>query len=560
MYILRVGGNAVDAAASTGFALSLLQPHQNGAGGEVPTLVYEPSTRKVHAVSGHGVAPRAATIARMRELGIDAIPGDGFLPAVVPSLPGTWMRTLERFGTKRLAEILEPVIALARDGFPMYDALRGSIAGMEQRFRAEWPSSAEVYLPGGRVPAVSTLFRNPGWAATFQRLADADLRHARRADGFKAAYELFYGGIAREIVAFASGTAIPDASGRAHTGLLTEKDFEEFEPRFEEPVSAQYKGITLHKCGAWTQGPVFLQAARLAERFDLRAMGHNSADYIHTIVECLKLAFADRERYYGDPLFAKVPMDVLLSDAYTAERARLVDPRAASLELRPGKVPGFDEVVPFTARDARDMDAALGRARAGKGDTTKLEVIDASGMMVSATTSGGWLPSSPVIPGLGFSLGTRGQMFSLDPRHPNCLAPGKRPRTTLTPTLATRNGEPYLAFGSPGGDHQDQWALQFFLNVTEFGMSLQEAVEAPTVWTTHVPSSFYPRTAEPGSLDLESRIPQAVRDELARRGHRVRAGGAWAGGNTLAAGIDPSTGVRSAAASPRLDPAYAGAF
>jgi gamma-glutamyltranspeptidase/glutathione hydrolase len=272
----------------------------------------------------------------------------------------------------------------------------------------------------------------------------------------------------------------------------------------------------------------------------------------------MKLAFADRERYYGDPLFTRVPLEALLSDQYTEERSRLVDPRRASLELRPGFVDGFPPAEAFTARDIRDVERAT--ARPGKGDTTKLEVIDAAGTMVSATTSGGWLQSSPVIPGLGFCLGTRGQMFSLDPRHPNSLEPLKRPRTTLTPTLATREGRPYMAFGSPGGDHQDQWALQFFLNVVEFGMSLQEAVEAPTFWTTHFPSSFYPRVAEPGTMYVEGRIADSVQAELRALGHRVNEVGAWSGGNTLAASVDTVTGILAGAASPRLDPAYAAAF
>jgi gamma-glutamyltranspeptidase/glutathione hydrolase len=360
------------------------------------------------------------------------------------------------------------------------------------------------------------------------------------------------------MVRFSTSTSIRDASGRSHVALLTEQDFQDFTPRFEEPSSASYRGIMVHKCGPWSQGPVLLQALKLLERANLRALGRGSAAYVHVVTECMKLAFADRELSYGDPLFSKVPMDTLLSDEYAAERFRLVDPRRASLELRPGQAGDAGAVPAFTARSIRDVEGAV-RA-AGSGDTTKLEVIDAAGTMVSATTSGGWLQSSPVIPGLGFCLGTRGQMFSLEPRHPNRLEPGKRPRTTLTPTLATRDGLPYLSFGSPGGDQQDQWALQFFLNVVEFGMSLQEAVEAPTFWTNHFPSSFYPRKAEPGSLTMEARCPPALRQELAALGHLVSVATAWAGGNTLAASVEPASGVLCAAASPRLDPAYAAAF
>lgn len=558
LHVLRSGGNSVDAAAAAGFALTLLQPHQNGAGGEVPLLVYDAGDRRTHAVSGHGTAPREATLTRFRTLGVEVIPGDGFLPAVVPAIVGAWIRALERFGTWRLADVLEPAIWLAREGYPMYGALRDAIANAGTRFRDEWPTSAELYLPDGRLPALASVFRNPGWAATFGRLAHVDRAHRDRAGGLQAAHELFYGEIGRQIVGFARTTAIRDATGRSHTALLDAADFEAYTPRVEESVSVSVGGIQVHKCGPWTQGPVFLQALKLVEKTRAAEHGHNSAAYIHAVTECLKLALADRELHYGDPLFSDVPLDVLLSDAYAQERAGLVDPHHASLELRPGWAEGCGRIPPFEALDVRDVEAAV--RRAGAGDTTKLEVIDAAGNMVSATTSGGWLQSSPVIPGLGFCLGTRAQMFCLEPRHPNCLAPGKRPRSTLTPTLATRDGLPFLSFGSPGGDQQDQWALQFFLNAVVFGMSLQEAVEAPTFWTTHAPGSFYPRTAEPGTLYLEERVEPTVRAELASLGHRVVVAPAWSGGNTLAACIDTGSGVLSAAASPRLEPAYAAAY
>jgi gamma-glutamyltranspeptidase/glutathione hydrolase len=300
---------------------------------------------------------------------------------------------------------------------------------------------------------------------------------------------------------------------------------------------------------------VLCQALNLLEQFDVKAMHHNSADYIHTVVECMKLAYADREFHYGDPNFVDVPLDRLLAKEYAAERAKLIDPAAASMKLRPG---GRDAI---RAQSVKDVEAALADPSGPPdGDTTKLEVIDAAGNMVSATPSGGWLPSSPVIPGMGFPLGTRGQMFSLVAGHPNCIEPGKRPRSSLTPSLATRDGQPWMTFGSPGGDCQDQWALQFFLNVVEFGMGLQEAVEAPTFWSSHWSDSFYPRAAHPGVLHVETRVPKKVRDELARRGHKIEAAGAWSGGNTLAAGIDTEAGLLRAAASPRLEPAYAGGF
>ena len=557
MAILRRGGNAMDAAAAVGFALTVLKPHQNGIGGEVPMLVYSAGDGKVTAVSGHGVAPREATLERFLEYGLSIIPGDGFLPAVVPPAAASWIRLLGAFGTMRLADVLSPAVALAGDGFPMYDALRGSIAGRQERFESEWPSSAAVFLPDGTVPGLGDVWRQPDWAASMGRLIEADRCHGDRVRGLRAAHDEFYrGAIAETVVEFCRSTAVADASGGAHTGLLTVADFEDFEARVESPVTAAYRGIDVWKCSSWTQGPVLLQALNLLERFDLAAMGHLSASYVHTVVECMKLAYADREFYYGDPAFVDVPFERLLSKEYAGTRAALVDPAEASRELRPGGHPALQQVGNVT-----DVNDALARAAGGiQGDTTKLEVIDGEGNMVSATPSGGWLMSSPVVPGLGFPLGTRGQMFSLVAGHPNCIAPGKRPRSSLTPSLATRGGRPHMVFGSPGGDCQDQWALQFLLNVVHFGMSLQEAVEAPTFWTQHFPSSFYPRAAVPASLTIEERVPEPVIAELRERGHEVTVSGPWSGGNTLAASIDPDTGVRCAAASPRLDPAYAAGY
>ncbi len=552
--ILRRGGNAFDAAAGAGFALALLKPHQNGIGGEIPALLFDAATSRVYAVSGHGTAPAAATMSLYRdEYGLEIIPGDGLLPSLVPCAPASWIFILEHFGTMRLGDVIAGALDLAENGFPMYDHLHASISRTADRMKREWPSSAEVFLPGGRAPAPGELFRNPDWARTFKRLVRAEGRHKARKRGLAAAREEFYEGkVAREVAKFCRNESFPDASGASHGGLLTEEDFAAFEVRLEESVSIVYKELRVHKCGPWTQGPVLCQTLGLLEGFDLSSMGHNSADYIHTVVECMKLAFADREFYYGDDRFVKVPMSRLLSKKYARERAQLVASDKASLELRPS---GFD---PVSVTDVRGVNAAFDASR-HVGDTTKLEVIDRKGNMASVTLSGGWLTASPVLPGMGFPLGTRGQMFSLVEGHPNALAPGKRPRTTLSPSLATRRGRPAMVFGSPGGDAQDQWALQFLLNVVEFGMSLQEAVEAPTFWSTHWPSSFYPRRCEAGALHIEKRIAAKVRRELVSRGHVVKLAGAWQGGNTLAASIDAKTGVRSAAASPRLEPATAAA-
>jgi gamma-glutamyltranspeptidase/glutathione hydrolase len=552
--ILKQGGNAADAAAATGLALTVLKPHQNGFGGEVPILIYSTSHQRAFALSGHGVAPRAATLGRLHKMGLTLIPGDGLLPALVPPAPATWILLLEHFGTLRLCDVLEPVIELAAEGFPMYQSLRDRIALSAQCFREEWPSSAEKFLVEGAAPPLGTVWKQRDLANTFADLAAADRSGRTREDGLRRALTLFYdGAIAEAIVDFFQSASVNDASGEAHGGLLTREDFSDFEAKVEDPVSTTYRGLQVLKCDSWTQGPVLLQSLNLLQGYDLRTMGHNTVDYIHTVVECMKLAYADREFYYGDPAFVDVPLQRLLSAEYAERRRRLIDPRRASLQLRPG---GF---LAIAAESVLDTNAAFAEAAGdgGQGDTTKLEVIDRHGNVVSATPSGGWLQSSPVVPGLGFPLGTRGQMFSLAPGHPNCLAPGKRPRTTLTPSLALRQGKPYLSFGSPGGDKQDQWALQFLLNVVEFGMSLQEAVEAATFWSEHWPSSFYPREATPGGLSVEGRVATEILDELANRGHRITVEADWSGGNTLAAAINADTGVLHAAASPRLDPAYA---
>ena len=553
MDVLARGGNAADAAAAVGFALTVLKGHQNGIGGEVPMLVYTADDGQVRAISGNGVAPAEATLERFAGLGLDMIPGDGLLGALVPPAVATWIALLSQFGTMRLADALSPAVELAEEGFAMYDALHNAIAGAAQRYRSEWPSSADKWLVDGQAPPVGSLFRQGDWGAPFRRLIEAESRHRNRQDGLRAARDEFYeGDIARQIVEFCRTTQVRDASGRAHSGLLSMEDFAAYAAAVEQPVRSDYRGLTIHKCSAWTQGPVLLQALNLIEGYDLAAMGHNSAEYIHTVVECMKLAYADREFYYGDPAFTAVPFERLLSKEYAAERRRLVDPAAASMELRPGGR------AAMTARSVVDVNTAFAsQAGSAEGDTTKLEVIDSAGNMVSATPSGGWLMSSPVVPGLGFPLGTRGQMFSLVPGHPNALAPGKRPRTTLTPSIATACGRGVMAFGSPGGDCQDQWALQFLVNVVDFQMPLQHAVEAATFWSTHFPNSFYPRTCEPGVVHVEGRIAKSVRDELSAMGHVVETADDWAGGNTLAAVIDPLTGVRCAAASPRLEPAQA---
>jgi gamma-glutamyltranspeptidase / glutathione hydrolase len=536
------GGNAIDAAVASGFALNLLEPHNNSLGGEVPILIWSAKEGGPFSISGQGFAGQAATVDWFRKAKIDLIPGDGFLPATVPAMFGSWAFALSRFGTLPLKDVLTPTIELAEGGFAMYPGLRRILGTLAGRFRDRWPSTGAIYLPNKRVPAVGELIKNPDLAATLKKVVDVESRAAKsgRESAIQAAIDYWYKGeIAETIVSYLQKTEITDASGRAHRGILTKDDFAAWKPKLEPVATVDYHGLTVCKCGPWTQGPVFLQQLRLLEGFDLPGLGQNSASYIHTVVEASKLAFADRERFYGDPDFVDVPLAMLLSREYAAERHKLIDPQKASMELRPGQGP------------KEKPQAVPGMPTTFRGDTTHTCAVDAAGNMMAATCSGGWIPSSPVVPGLGFPMGTRGQMFFLDPHRANVIAPHKRPRTTLTPSLVLKEGKPLMVFGTPGGDQQDQWTLQFFLNHVDFGMDLQAAIDAATFHSEHFPSSFYPREATPGGLIVEARLPEATQKELEARGHKIHAAGPWSNGKVMAVKLDAKHGVISGAVSPR---------
>jgi gamma-glutamyltranspeptidase/glutathione hydrolase len=554
MRMLALGGNAVDAGVAAVFAQAVLESQSFGFGGECPILIYSARDRRAVAINGNMRAPAAATIEWFRAHDVRLIPDDGFLPAGVCAVPDALITALDRYGRLTLAQVAAPAIELAAGGFPMYEGMRRSLEQSEPRLRGEWPSSGAVYLPGGRLPALGDTWRNPDLARTFERLVEAE-RNARdrgRSGALAAARDAFYRGpIAREIVAFQRDTRIRDANGMVSCGLLTEEDFAAFETRIEAPVSVRYRGLDVCKCGPWSQGPVFLQQLMILEGVDLPALGHNSADYIHTVVEAAKLAFADREQYYGDPEFVDVPLGGLLSPEYGAARRALIDPRAASMALRPG------DPYPFEGRP-RAAAPAPAAGRAWDGGTTGARAVDAEGNMFSATPSGGWLKSSPIIPGLGFCLGTRCQMFTLsDPGHPAALRPRKRPRTTLSPSLVLRGGEPYMVFGTPGGDQQDQWTLQYFLNAVDFGMDVQDAIDAPSFHTMHFPSSFYPRQPRPGEIVMERRVPPEVVAALESRGHIVRLVGDWSLNYTTAIRYDGARGLIEGGASSRGERNYA---
>jgi len=546
--ILEEGGNAMDAGVATGLALAVLEPQNYTIGGEAPILVYSADNRRVYAVNGQGTAPRDATIEWFTSRGINPIPGDGFLPATVPAAFGAWITALARFGTFSLADVLRPAIELCEEGFPVYQHLHESLMLHSKRFREEWTTTAEIFLPKGEVPRVGQILTQLDLAGTFRNVVEVERANLRRGrtKALKAAFDYFYNGeVARRIVSYIHETEVLDTSGRRNKGLLSLDDFALYQIKVEEPVTTDYRGYQVYKCGPWTQGLVFLQQLNILEAFDLASMGHNSAKYIHTVVEAAKLAFADREKYYGDPEFVHFPLERLLSKDYAAQRRNLIDPNKASMELRPGDAEsvtreGRGELKPYV-----------------EGDTTHLDVIDRYGNMISATPSGGWIQSSPVIKGLGFPLGTRGQMFHLDPGHPEALAPGKRRSTTLTPSLVMKDKKPFMVFGTPGGDMQDQWTLQFFLNFVDFKMDLQEAIDAPTFHIMHFPSSFYPHDAHPGLVAVEDRIPEETRKVLIKRGHIVRVDSGWSHGRVTAVMIDHGSNAIVGAASPRGGMAYA---
>lgn len=533
MHTILKGGNAFDAAAATAFALAVTQPHLNSLGGEVSILLYSKRKDTVLAVNGQGQAPLGANLEWFAQRNLHEIPGDGFLPAVAPGMLGAWIKILEEFGTLTLKEVLTPAVELVEEGFFLHSAVQATISEFAARI-GRWPTTALTFLPGGLVPNAGAVFRQENLARTFRILIDAERSAGSdRISGLEAARREFYEGtIAAKIDAFVSQTEVVDATGIAHKGWLGLEDLKEFRADLEEPVSSTFLDMEVFKCGPWSQGPVFLEQLNILENFDLRGLGHNSADYLHLMIESIKLAYRDRERFCGDPRFDAVPLERLLSKEYGRKQANLIDMSRVWDDLAPG--------------DLNPENAAR-----STGDTVHLDAIDREGNLIAATQSGAWFQSSPLVSDLGFALSTRGQMFFLDPKRNNCLAPGKRPRTTLTPSLVFKGGRPWMVFGTPGGDQQDQWNLQFFLNYAVFGMNLQEALDAPSVHSLHFQSSFYPRKVEPRKVIAEGRIALKVIEELEKRGHIVERAADWSNGRVTAAAFvkEGSTQKLTAAAS-----------
>jgi gamma-glutamyltranspeptidase/glutathione hydrolase len=528
MSVLERGGNAFDAAVATGFVLQVVEPHLNGPGGEVPAVFWPVERGEPVALCGQGVAPAAATIERFRELGHGLVPGTGVLAACVPGAFGGWLLLLRDFGTWRLADVLEAAIGYAEHGFPLVERIAATIE-LNRELIASWPGSAELYLPA---PKPGALFRNPALAATYRRIVEQSRGGSREEEIEKARRAWYEGFVAEEIDRFCA----------TEGGLLTGADLAGWEATLEPVVTFDYRGVTACKTRPWAAGMVGLQQLALLQGFDLAEL--SEAELVHVVTECAKLALADRDALYGD---AEVPIDVLLSKEYSDERRRLVGEEASALHE-----PGLGRLPTVVSAP----EVLLGAGEPTRGDTVHLDVADRFGNMISATPSGGWLQSSPVIPALGWPLGTRAQMFWLEEGLPSSLRPGARPRTTLCPGLALRDGKPYLAWGTPGGDQQEQWALHVFLRHVDRGLDLQAAIDAPEFHTDHLISSFYPRGFEPRSLALESRFGARTVADLQRRGHEVTLWPAWSLGRVTAVAREEG-GLLKAGANPRGMQGYA---
>lgn len=567
MGALERGGNAFDAAVACGFTLQVVEPHLNGPGGDLPAVFWSVKEKRTRVLCAQGPSPAAMTMEAMRGLGLDLVPGSGFLPAVVPGAFDGWLKILRDHGTMSLREVLEPAIGYARNGYPAVGRIAATIETVRELFETEWPSSAAIYLKGGEPPVPGSLFANPVMGDTYARILDeAEAGGGSREAVIERAQSIWYRGwVAEAIERFFHAEPMMDVSGRRHRGLLTAEDLAGWESSYEDPLTYDYGRYTVCKPGPWSQGPVLLQTLAMLDGLDIAKMDPAGPDFVHTVTEALKLAFADREAFYGDPDFVDVPTDTLLSAVYNAERRALIGD-TASFELRPGTVDGYAGSVEAAlgvdaAVDPRALESmgvgepTVSKSGAMKGDTVHVDVIDAAGNMFSATPSGGWLQSSPVIPELGFCLGNRGQMFWLDERSPSALGPKRRPRTTLSPSLALRDGEPYMAFGTPGGDQQEQWQTLLFLHHADHGMNLQEAIDCPAFHSEHFPSSFWPRGRKPGRVVLEGRFPETTVRELKRRGHDVQVGEDWSEGRLSAAAKDGD--MLKAAANPRGMQGYA---
>ena len=564
MAMLERGGNAFDAAVAAGLVLQVVEPHLNGPAGDLPAILWSAQAQRADVICAQGPAPAGATIAHYRAQGLRHVPGDGLMATVIPGAWDGWMLMLRDYGRLPLRDVLEPAIHYCSAGHPCLPRVADTLAGLADFFRDNWPSSYVAWLPGGKAPVAGQLLRNPALARTYTRiLSEAESFKSRDAQ-IEAARDAFYRGfVAEEMDTWLARQELPDSEGNMQRSVLNAADMAGYRAQIEAPVWGSHRDWDIAKCGPWTQGPVLLQSLALLRGMDLHALDPHGADFIHLVTEAMKLAYADREVYLADPNFTDVPLQDLLSEEYNTARRALIGTQA-SLDLNPGTVSGFEgqrsamlaALERLSSTDGAVYEPTMAHLARKRGDTVHLDVIDAEGNMVAATPSGGWLQSAPTIPSLGFCLNSRAQMFWLEEGLPGSLAPGKRPRTTLSPSFAMQNGQPRMVFGTPGGDQQDQWQLIFFLYHAEFGMGLQKALDAPLFHSTHFPASFYPRSRSPGQIMVEDTFGPQVIADLRARGHDVQTAPPMSIGRLTAAAQD-ADGLLRAGASPRLMQAYA---
>jgi len=559
---LEAGGNAFDAAVAGAFVLHVVEPHLNGPAGEVPAVFATADDPTPRVLCGQGTAPAGATRDHYVGLGLELVPGSGPLAAAIPGAVDAWLMLGRDHGTRPLREVLSYAIGYARAGHQLLPAAVATVARVEQLFREHWATSAARWLPHGRLPRPWELVSNHEHAATLERLvAEGEAAGSDREAQYDGARRAWREGFVAEAVDAFSRLPFRDSSGADHAGVLTGADLAGWRASYEPAVVQRFSGFEVAKTDLWGQGPVLLQALAMLDDAPDEALDPSSADGVHLVTEVLKLALADREAWYGDA--SPVTVAQLLDPAYVEARRSLVGDRA-SAELRPGSPGGHQPVLPRHVHRGSSAPEAAGVGEPTvswdgqtRGDTCHIDVVDRWGNIISATPSGGWLQSSPTIPELGFCLGSRLQMCWLDEALPATLAPGRRPRTTLSPTLVLREGQPVLACGTPGGDQQDQWQLPFLLRHLVGGLGLQEAIDAPTFHTTSVPSSFYPREMHPGELVVEDRLGESVLADLVARGHELVRAGDWTLGRLSAVARDAETGALSAAANPRGAQGYA---
>lgn len=560
--VLERGGNAFDAAVAAAFVLHIVEPHLNGPGGDLVALFATADDPTPVVLAGQGPAPAGATREHYLAEGLELVPGAGALAAAVPGAVDAWLLLLKDHGTWELADVLAFAIGYAEDGHPVLERVCATIRTVADLFAEHWPSSAAHWMPDGRIPEPGELIRNPAYAQVLRGLLAAGGNATNREERVEAARaEWAMGLVAREAAAFAA-TPHRHSPGTDHAGVIAEADFAAFRATYEPATTLDFRGHTIAKTGAWGQGPALLETLAILDGFDDERLDPSSELGAHTILEAQKLAYADRDAYFGD---ARVPVEELLAPDYIAGRRALIGERA-SVEFRPGRVPGVEPFLPplrveytppTSPAIAGSGEPTVSRTGETRGDTCHLDVVDRWGNIVSATPSGGWLQSSPTIPALGFCLGTRLQMTWLEEGSASTLEPGRRPRTTLTPTLVLRDGAPVTALGSPGGDQQDQWQLLYLLRTLVGGYTPQQAIDAPALHTTSLAESFWPRTWVPGGAVVEARLGEKVIAGLEARGHVVTTAGGWTLGRLSSVGRDPESGVLSAAANPRGMQGYA---